>query len=249
MSPADDTEPEETPIDDSPDTETPTGTPTDTETPTETDTETETETATDTEEPTETATEAEPATNGYQVRISYDGEWSGSIGGGGSTRSVDGSGTQTLDVQGDPNIVSANAQKQDDSSRRLTVEILRDGEVVSDSATTAAYGVAQATSDGGIGGFGDDDSDTASGGFEVRVEYGGEWSGSINAGGSSRTVDGAGSQTLAVEGDPDIISANAQKQDDSDRTLTIQILRDGEVLKETSTSAEYGVAQTTYSAF
>ena len=41
----------------------------------------------------------------YQVRISYDGEWSGSLVGDGSSRTVDGSGTETFDIDGDPFIV------------------------------------------------------------------------------------------------------------------------------------------------
>lgn len=73
--------------------------------------------------------------------------------------------------------------------------------------------------------------------------------GSISAGGSAQSVDGSGSDTIAVDGSPSGISANAQKGDDSSSTLTIQILKDGEVVKESSTSAEYGMAQITYSAF
>lgn len=93
------------------------------------------------------APEPEPETeessgDGYQVRISYDGEWQGALGGDASTRSVDGSGTETFDIKGDPFVVSANAQKMDSGSGELTVQILNDGEVVSEQSTTAEYGVA-----------------------------------------------------------------------------------------------------------
>lgn len=84
------------------------------------------------------------SSSGYQVRISYDGDWSGSLGAGGSVRSVDGSGTETFDIEeDDPFVVSANAQKQDSGSGELTVQILEDGEVVSEQSTSAEYGVAQ----------------------------------------------------------------------------------------------------------
>ena len=43
--------------------------------------------------------------------------------------------------------------------------------------------------------------------------------------------------------DASLISANAQKKDGSSNELTIQILKDGKVVKESSTTAEYGVAQ------
>jgi len=186
----------------------------------------------------------------YQVRISYDGDWSGSIGGDGSSRSVDGSGTETFDIDGDPFIVSANAQKQDDSSDVLTVEILQGGEVIARQTTSASYGVAQVTSEDDVSsgdGSSESESESAST-YEVQVNYDGEWQGSISAGGSSRSVQESGSETIEVDGSPDIISANAQKQDGSGE-LTIQILEDGEIVEETSTSAEYGVAQVTFSNF
>lgn len=195
-----------------------------------------------------TITEPKPT---YQVRIKYDGEWSGSIGGDGSVRSVDGSGTKTFDIQGDPFIVSANAQKQDDSSEKLTVQILKDGEVIAQRSTSSAYGVAQVTSEDGMGSGDDSSSGSESTGatFTVRVKYDGEWSGSVGSGGSVRSIDGSGTKTITIEGSPSVISANAQKRDKGSGTLTIQILKNGEVVKESSTSAQYGMAQISYSNF
>lgn len=87
--------------------------------------------------------------------------------------------------------------------------------------------------------------------FVVRIIYDGEWQGSLSVtgGGSSdsRSIEGAGEQTIEIEREVDIISVNAQKQDDSSGELTVQILRNGEVAAESSTSAEYGVAQTSQS--
>lgn len=94
-----------------------------------------------------------------------------------------------------------------------------------------------------------EEEDSSSGAYTVRVQYDGEWSGSIAADGSSRSVDGSGEETFEIDGDPTSISANAQKQDDSREELTIQILQDGEVVAEQSTTAEYGVAQSSYSDF
>lgn len=209
---------------------------------------------TDTEQDEQEAQDTDTEQSGsptYQVRISYDGEWSGSIGGESSTRSVDGSGTETFDIEGDPFIVSANGQKEDDGSGELTVEILKDGTVIASESTTASYGVAQVTSEDGTNSGGDSgsDSDESSTTFEVRVQYDGEWQGAISSGGSSRSVQGSGPETFEIEGSPDVISANAQKKDDSSDELTIQILEDGEVVEETSTTASYGVAQVSYSGF
>ncbi len=83
----------------------------------------------------------------YAIRIRYDGAWQGAAsitaGGDATTESISGSGTTTVDITGSPDIVSANAQKQDDSGTRLTVEVLHEGEVVSEASTTAGYGIAQ----------------------------------------------------------------------------------------------------------
>lgn len=87
--------------------------------------------------------------------------------------------------------------------------------------------------------------------FSVRVEYTGSWEGalSVTGGGSSQTesISGSGTQTIEVDDNVDILSANAQKQDDGTGTLTVQILHEGEVVSEASTSSAYGVAQTSQS--
>lgn len=86
------------------------------------------------------------SSSGYQIRVSYDGEWQGAINAGGSSRSVDGSGTETFDIRKeDPMTIGANAQKKDDSGAKLTVQILKDGDVVAEQSTTSEYGMAQAT--------------------------------------------------------------------------------------------------------
>ena len=85
--------------------------------------------------------ETESSDAGIEVRISYSGEWSGSVGGDGTSSSVDGSGDETIPIDGDPATVSASIQKQDDSNDELTVAIVEDGEVIVEESTTAEYGV------------------------------------------------------------------------------------------------------------
>lgn len=79
----------------------------------------------------------------------------------------------------------------------------------------------------------------------VRVLYDGEWQGAVSAGGSSRSISGVGEKVVEVDADANVVSANAQKEDGGGSKLTIQVLEDGNVVKETSTTAEYGVAQVT----
>ncbi len=83
---------------------------------------------------------------GVQVRVIYDGKWQGAVGDTSSMNSVSGSGEETIDLDDDAYIVSANAQKQDGSSKTLTIQILKDGNVIEESSTDSAYGVASVSS-------------------------------------------------------------------------------------------------------
>ena len=82
------------------------------------------------------------AQKGVKVKINYDGEWSGALGSGGSTKSISGSGEDTIDIDSSTHVVSANAQKKDGSSGKLSIQIVKDGKVVEESDTDAEYGVA-----------------------------------------------------------------------------------------------------------
>jgi hypothetical protein len=99
----------------------------------------------DTNQTTESSdSEDTSSASGYQVKIIYDGSWAGAVATTGSTNSYDGTGDKTIDVTDvSYGIVSANAQKQDGSSNKITIQILKDGEIIKEGSTTAAYGVAQ----------------------------------------------------------------------------------------------------------
>ena len=79
---------------------------------------------------------------GVQVKIIYDGEWQGAVGDIGSTKSISGSGDETIDLDNDATVVSANAQKMDGGNSELTIQILKDGKVIEESNTDTEYGVA-----------------------------------------------------------------------------------------------------------
>lgn len=80
---------------------------------------------------------------GTQVKIIYDGSWSGSILNGSSSSSYSGDGNETINItnSSDYSTVSATIQKQGGNSRDLKVQIIRDGEVKKEENTTAEYGV------------------------------------------------------------------------------------------------------------
>ena len=90
-----------------------------------------------------TKSNSNSAPQGKQIKIIYDGEWSGAAGDAGSVNSISGSGEKTIDVDKSATIISANAQKKDASSSTLTIQIIKDGKVVKEASTNAEYGVAQ----------------------------------------------------------------------------------------------------------
>ena len=92
-------------------------------------------------------TPSTPTVTGTQVQVSYDGPWSGAIDQDGSSQTVDGNGTETFNMTGNPSVVSVDFQKQDGSSGTLTVNILQNGNVVKTESTSAQYGVASTVAD------------------------------------------------------------------------------------------------------
>jgi len=79
--------------------------------------------------------------------------------------------------------------------------------------------------------------------YAVEVEYDDEWQGNISTVNSTWSVEGEGPRTIGVEGTPDVLSANAQKMDDSGEPLTIRLLENGDTLTEATTTSGFGVAQ------
>lgn len=87
----------------------------------------------------------------------------------------------------------------------------------------------------------------------VEVEYSGNWQGSFGTESGQRTVsrgsasfgapEGFETSYVNVDDDASIVSANAQKQDNSSEELTIRIIDRDSVYAEQSTSAGYGVGQ------
>ncbi|RAP43432.1 hypothetical protein [uncultured Methanosphaera sp.] len=97
---------------------------------------------------------------------------------------------------------------------------------------------------GMIAGVGTPDQNTSNAtGTQVKIIYDGSWSGSINNGDGSSTYSGDGNETINVTNSSDysIVSAAIQKQGGNSRELKVQIIRNGEIKKEQSTTAEYGV--------
>lgn len=81
----------------------------------------------------------------FTIQIESDTSWAGSIGADGSSRSIEGSRSETWSVTG--TIAVAVIQKQTEYGY-LRVSILKDGRVLDSQTTTAAYGVVSVSASG-----------------------------------------------------------------------------------------------------
>ncbi len=82
---------------------------------------------------------------------------------------------------------------------------------------------------------------TTATGTQVQIIYDGAWSGSINTDGTGQSVDGSGNKDIDIPSNVNIVAAVIQKSEDNSQTLTVNILKDGKIVKSASTSASYGV--------
>ena len=91
-------------------------------------------------------------------------------------------------------------------------------------------------------------SSSGASGVQVQVIYSGSWSGNYGDVSGSQSVDGTGSKTFSMD-NPDIVSAVFQKSGGGSGTLTVNIIKDGQVVETKSTSAEYGVVSVSHSFY
>ena len=78
--------------------------------------------------------------------------------------------------------------------------------------------------------------------LQVRVIYSGSWDGAVGTLDSDYSVSGSGTKVLNIDGSRwDTCSAVIQKGDSGNGKLTVQIIKNGKVKKQSSTTASYGV--------
>jgi hypothetical protein len=84
--------------------------------------------------------------SGAQVKVNYDGLYTGVIQDGNTIRMITGYGNQTFDLESD-NIDRIHTQisKTDDGFGKLEVQILKNGEVVEEQSTSMPYGFVSMT--------------------------------------------------------------------------------------------------------
>ncbi|MCW3999909.1 MAG: hypothetical protein NWE93_06695 [Candidatus Bathyarchaeota archaeon] len=85
---------------------------------------------------------------------------------------------------------------------------------------------------------------------KIKVDYNGEWSGAYTDVSTLQSWNGNGDYSIVLDRPNDgtmwIVTANAMKLDGTSKPLTVSILKmDGTILKTSSTSTAYGMAQVT----
>ena len=88
---------------------------------------------------------ASDTASGWSVKVISGTSWSGSFGGDGNSRTVEGRGNKVISIPGNPWMVVAVVQKQSEYGT-LKVQILKNGEVKNEGETTASYGVVSVSS-------------------------------------------------------------------------------------------------------
>ncbi|WP_409201033.1 zinc ribbon domain-containing protein [Methanobrevibacter sp. DSM 116169] len=80
--------------------------------------------------------------------------------------------------------------------------------------------------------------------YQVRVIYNGSWSGDVGIADLPISRSGYGNELIFIDGAPwDNVNAVVYKNDASDKNLTIQLLQDGKVIKENSTTKPNGAVR------
>jgi hypothetical protein len=84
---------------------------------------------------------------GVWVRVTYDGTFSGSAGAPGRFRDIADTGNHLYQLPVKDEIVSATIQKQDNSGKKLTVEIYNEGKLMKSGSVAAPKGTVSINAD------------------------------------------------------------------------------------------------------
>lgn len=84
---------------------------------------------------------------GVWVQVKYDGSFSGSAGAPGRFRDIADTGNQLYQIPARDEIVSATIQKQDNTGKKLTVEIYSEGKLIKSGSVSAPKGTVNINAD------------------------------------------------------------------------------------------------------
>jgi len=208
--------------------------------------------------PIETPLEVAVPANGIWVRISYPGNYTGTLEAQGLGIEVNSSGTQFYQLPVHDTTVHCFIEKGDGSAGKLEVEIFNGGALVTGGETTKPYGVVELHTPVGPAGGGAvipapspviqatpyaslPEVSIPPSGVWVRVFYPGNFVGSIRANGQLREINSTGDQFFQFPITGGIIEGSVGKQDGSADNLILEVYRNGAVVTQSFTSTPFGV--------
>lgn len=83
--------------------------------------------------------------NQYEINIIYHNSWQGNYGDESGQQSINGNGVKKYQIDYPSGPLVVLIQKQDDSNSKLTIEIMKGGEVLATKSTTSPYGIVTLT--------------------------------------------------------------------------------------------------------
>jgi hypothetical protein len=76
----------------------------------------------------------------YQVKVTTPGAWAGILSTEGSTKSISGTGSETIEVNNPRGSLTATVWKKDNSTENMLMEIIKDGNVIKSDESNFKYG-------------------------------------------------------------------------------------------------------------
>ena len=211
--------------------------------------------------PIESAVRSAFPPNGIWIRVSYPGNYTGSIKAKGWGADIPSIGTFQTQLPVDNALIEGSIEKTDGSAELLEVEISNGGRIIWRGTTTKPFGMVELRVPTGPSIINDpgpapeplpvaaaptpDPSLTLkpipANGVWVRVSYAGDFSGTVAGNGVEQTVAGTGDQFFQIPVAKGFIDAEVVKDDGSDRGMVVQLFKDSTLLVNRHTSRPFGV--------
>lgn len=202
--------------------------------------------------------------NGIWLYVSSPGNYIGWIKAKGWTSEINATGTTLTQIVTQNTLIEGSVEKTDGTGNPLEVKLYNGGEPVFEESLTKPYGMIQVRQTVGPAIIKNPSSTpvpTLTGqiiptpdpailqkqipiqGVFVRVSYNGEFSGTISTHGIEQKVSGSGDQFYQLSLVSGQIDGFMEKLDGSDRSLVIQIYRDGALITTASTAKPNGLVE------
>ncbi|MGB7789040.1 hypothetical protein [Methanoregula sp.] len=204
--------------------------------------------------------------DGVWVRVSYPGNFSGTVGAEGWMTEVNGSGTQLYQLPVHDTTIGGTIEKQDGSGNILDIVLYNGGTPVSESTTAKPWGavdldipVGPALMNGpvttaatlatpAVAAAATPDTslllhEIPATGVWVRVAYPGNFTGTISANGIGQDVNSSGDQFYQLSMATGTIDGFIEKGDGSGENMIVQVYKDGTLVTYDNTSAPLGTVE------